>query len=223
MKIPKAVIKFFQLLKQAILLIIGTTAGYLIIAILFSILPTHPPELHCTADKEIFITTNGIHLDFVLPVENIHPEFVRKLNLPAGTTFVSYGWGDKQFYINTPEWKDLTFSSAFNALFLKSETAMHVTCYSKKYSSWKSLKICDSQLEILNRYIENSFRKTETGSLKRISVKGYYDFDYFYEATGNFSLFKTCNIWVNKALKETGVKTSAWSPFDIGILYHLPK
>jgi len=40
---------------------------------------------------------------------------------------------------------------------------------------------------------------------------------------GSFSLIKTCNIWVNKALKETGVPTSVWSPFDFCILYYLPK
>jgi len=43
------------------------------------------------------------------------------------------------------------------------------------------------------------------------------------KTTGSFSLFNTCNVWVNKALKVTGIETSVWSPFDFGVLHHLPE
>lgn len=162
-----------------------------------------------------------MHLDIVMPLENIEPEFLCRLEILPGTKYVSFGWGDKEFYINTPEWKDLTFKTAFKALFLKSETAMHVTCYSTRYSSWRDIKICSSQLDLLNRYIEKSFSKNENGSFKKLTVPGYYENDFFFEAIGSFSLFKTCNVWVNNALKETGVPTSVWSPFDFGVLHHL--
>jgi len=179
--------------------------------------------MNCAADKEIYITTNGVHLDIILPVENVEPEFLSKLEILPGTKYVSFGWGDKEFYINTPEWKDLTFKTAFKALFLKSETAMHITCYSTSYSSWRNIKICSSQLDLLNKTIENSFSKNENGSFKKLAVPGYYESDFFYDATGYFSLFKTCNVWVNNALKEARIQTSIWSPFEFGVLYHLPE
>jgi hypothetical protein len=82
---------------------------------------THPPKQDCVTDREIYITTNGVHLDIVLPVENVEPEFLSRLEILPGTKYVSFGWGDKEFYINTPQWKDLTLKTAFKALFLKSK------------------------------------------------------------------------------------------------------
>ena len=212
----------FNLLKAVFAFLFVLIILYFLAALILSFMKTHPPKQDCVADKKIYITTNGVHLDIVLPVENIEPEFMNQLEILPGTKYVSFGWGDKEFYINTPEWKDLTFKTAFKALFLKSETAMHVTCYSTSYSSWRNIKICSSQIDLLNKYIEKSFSKNENGGLQKIAVPGYYESDFFYEATGSFSLFNTCNVWVNKALKVTGIQPSVWSPFDFGVLHHLP-
>ena len=218
----KIINQIFKLLKQFFIFLISAVILYFIAALILSVLKTHPPKTDCLAENEIYITTNGVHLDIVLPVENVKQELLNNLEILPGTKYVSFGWGDREFYINTPEWKDLTFKTAFKALFLKSETAMHVTCYSTSYSSWRKFKICSSQLDLLNSYIEKSFSKNENGGLQKIAVPGYYESDFFYEATGSFSLFNTCNVWVNKALKVTGIQTSVWSPFDFGVLHHLP-
>jgi uncharacterized protein (TIGR02117 family) len=222
MKILLPFRQFLRFFKQTLIFIIIIIVIYAVTALILSVLKTHPPKLNCSAEIEIFITTNGIHLDIVLPIENIESSFLKKLEILPGTKYVAFGWGDKKFYTNTPEWKDLTFSTAFTALFLKSKTAMHVTCYSQKYKTWKLVRICPKQADILNIYIYDSFLQTENGELKKIEVPGYYSSDFFFEAKGFFSLFKTCNTWVNRALKEIGVETSVWSPFDFGILYHLP-
>ena len=219
--IRRIINQIFNLLKAVFIFIISSLILYFFAALIFSVFKTHPPKQDCLAENEIYITTNGVHLDIVLPIENIEPEFLNQLEILPGTKYVSFGWGDREFYINTPEWKDLTFKTAFKALFLKSETAMHVTCYSTRYSSWSNIKICSSQLDLLNKYIESSFSKNEIGSFKKLAVPGYYESDFFYEAKGSFSLFNTCNIWVNNALKVTGIETSVWSPFDFGVLHHL--
>lgn len=202
----------------------GFIAGflfYLFFALLFSFLPTHPPQQNCLPENEIFIASNGVHLDLILPIENVSPQIRRQLNILPGTQFIAFGWGDKEFYVKTPEWSDLTFPVAFKALFLKSETAMHVTFYPYTFQTWKKLKLCSVQLTRLNYYIENSFKKNEQGNFLKMDFEGYTTYDNFYDATGSFSLFNTCNVWVNLALKEIEIKTSVWSPFDFGILYHL--
>jgi uncharacterized protein (TIGR02117 family) len=98
---------------------------------------------------------------------------------------------------------------------------MHITRLSAAQNTWHKLSICDNQLNKLNRYIQNSFETNSAGKLVKLNVKGYGNNDYFYEAKHSFSLFRTCNYWVNKALKEIEVKTSVWSPFDFGVLFHL--
>jgi hypothetical protein len=77
-------------------------------------------------------------------------------------------------------------------------------------------------MNTLLKYLSNSFKKDD-GKIQKIDIDGYAYNDSFYDANGSFSIFKTCNIWVNKALKEANIETSVWSPFDIGILYHLPE
>jgi uncharacterized protein (TIGR02117 family) len=218
----KTITLIFKLLKAVFIFLTSAVILYFMAALILSFLKTHPPKTDCLAENEIYITTNGVHLDIVLPVKNIEPELLNQLEILPGTKYVSFGWGDREFYINTPEWKDLTFKTAFKALFLRSESAMHVTCYSTRYTSLRNIKICSAQLDFLNKYIEKSFSKNESGSFKKIAVPGYYDSDFFYEATGSFSLFKTCNVWVNNALKAADVPTSVWSPFDFGVLFHLP-
>jgi uncharacterized protein (TIGR02117 family) len=207
--------------KNILLIILTAAIVYFITAFFLSYLPAVPKNVNCTPDKTIYITSNGVHLDIVLPVSNIEAKLTEQLEVSPDIRFIAFGWGDKNFYAKTPEWSDLTVPVAFKALFLKSETAMHVTLYRQTYEHWREVKLCIHQLDSLNNYIENSFEKTETGKLQKTDFSGYSNSDSFYEAKGSFTLFKTCNVWTNNALKQTGIKTSVWSPFDFGVLYHL--
>lgn len=217
-ELVKTSLKF---LKKTLFGFIAGFGFYLFFALLFSFLPTHPPQQNCLPKNEIFIASNGIHLDIILPVEYVAPQIRQQLNILPGTLFIAFGWGDKEFYVKTPEWSDLTVPVAFKALFLKSETAMHVTFYRYAFRTWEKLKLCSAQLTRLNYYIENSFKKNEQGNFLKMDFEGYTQFDDFYDATGSFSLFHTCNVWINLALKEIEVKTSVWSPFDFGVLFHI--
>jgi uncharacterized protein (TIGR02117 family) len=212
---------FYKVVKILLMAIFFLIISYLFFALLLSFLSTHPPREVCNSSKKIFITTNGIHLDIVIPVAELEPEFVKNIDIYKDTKYVSFGWGDKDFYINTPQWSDLKFRIAFKSLFLKSESAMHVTYYPVFYNDWRSVDLCPQQLDILKSYIKNSFKTDNDGNLKKLSFPGYSYNDSFFEAHGSFTLFRTCNVWVNNGLKKTGIKTSLWSPFDFGVLYHL--
>jgi uncharacterized protein (TIGR02117 family) len=101
---------------------------------------------------------------------------------------------------------------------------MNVTAYNQTYPFWRKIKLCPVQLQQLVTFISNSFLYDASGRITRFDVnKGYGINDSFYDAKGSFSLFKTCNVWVNQALKSADVETSLWSPFDFGVLYHLPE
>ena len=69
----------------------------------------------------IYLLSNDVHTDIVLPVQTdlldwreIFPTSDVK---SKDTTYnwVGIGWGDKGFYLNTPEWKDLTAKTALVA------------------------------------------------------------------------------------------------------------
>lgn len=209
--------KVFRLLRKIVLSLLGFILLYFLVAIFLSQIPTNTKELDCETNHKLYASTNGIHADLILPVEQLSEALREQLDIKTSTAFVGFGWGDKKFYLETPTWKELKFSTAVQAMFWKSETAMHITYYTRTSKQWKSLKICKDQNKNLNTFIIDSFEK-EADQTLIWTAKGYGRYDEFYEAKGSYSCLKTCNVWVNQALKQANIKTPVWSPFDKGIL-----
>ena len=215
---------FKKLLKYSLrtfLCIILITVGYLLLALILSVISTSPEKLTCEKDKSVFVTTNGVHLDIIIPEEDLNKEFKQALQIEEYVRYVAFGWGDKGFYLETPTWGDLKFSTAVYAMFLKSETAMHVTKYPSKQNRWIKIEVCEEQLEAMKVYIKDSFERDDNGNIIEIKDSGYFTYDTFYEAYGSYNCIQTCNSWVNQGLKKGKIKTSLWSPFDKGVLYHI--
>lgn len=194
---------------------------YGLIGFILSLLSTSPPAVTCTTANSIYVSTNGVHLDLVIPVEFIRGEDWKGVALPSDTKFVSFGWGDQGFYLETPTWDDLRFSVAAKALFWKSKTAMHLTYYRRASSNWNRIPLCPEQMEELLLYIRQSFQETTSDLPILIPGKGYGQRDDFYEGKGSYSIIRTCNNWANQGLKTAGVKTAIWSPLDKGVLYQI--
>lgn len=213
--------RFFIYIKRTAWILFTFIAGYFIIAVILSFISSKTQKLDCVKTEYIFISSNGTHLDIIVPVKNLNKIFIDNLQVQDSAVYISFGWGDKEFYLNTPTWGDLTISTAFKALFLKSESAMHVSFHKTIYMHWKKIDLCEIQLENLNSFIESTFQKSNKKKFTRIGVSGYSENDYFFEARGSFSFYRTCNIWVNEALKKANIKTSIWSPFVFGIIYHI--
>ena len=164
------------------------------------------------------MSTNGIHLDIIIPLENVSFDLKNNLEYNSAYKYLSFGWGDENFYLNTPTWSDLTFSTAFKALFLKSATLMHVTHYQNTKKKWKKVKIGKEQLYKLNKYIFNQFKTDDLGNKIIIPNSGYNVNDNFYKANGSYSCFNTCNTWVNSAFKNVNLKARIWTPFDFSLI-----
>jgi uncharacterized protein (TIGR02117 family) len=211
--------KWLKYLWRTILFVLSVIALYFIIALILSYIPASSEEITEEKNKEIYIQSNGTHLDIVVPIDQLDSSFRSKLQLPENTAFVSFGWGNKEFFFNVPEWKDLTFGLAFRALFFRLEAAMHVIAYTHKKESWVAVKVSDSQKVKLTHFIENSFSKKQNSIqlCKRNSAGN----NCFYDAEGRYSCVNTCNVWVNDALKEANISTAVWSPFHWGVLYHI--
>ncbi|MEI7977479.1 MAG: TIGR02117 family protein [Bacteroidota bacterium] len=201
-------------------------ALYFISAFALSSIPINSDFKQCEKDAvEIHILTNGFHTDLVLPFKNQYMDWSKLVN-PSQTKSgdstalnVAFGWGDKGFYLQTKTWDDLKFSTAFNALFYLSTSAMHVTFYNKLQETESCTKICISKehyLKLVN-YISESFNSDSLGIPQQITGAAYGYNDSFYETKGKYSLFFTCNTWANNGLKKADLKACFWTPFDSGI------
>ena len=211
------------LIRGIIIFILILVAIYLLAAIILSLSTTRPEVTDCRKEYQVYITSNGVHLDIILPVKNLGVSFAEQLDLPLQSSYIAFGWGDKEFYINTPTWSDVKMGTLLRALFTNSESAVHVVHINSKHQEWLEITLCQHQLQKLNKFIESTFRNDISGKFMEIDASGYTQWDRFYRASGNFSCFQTCNNWVNSSLKAAQVKTSIWSPFDKGVLYHLKK
>jgi uncharacterized protein (TIGR02117 family) len=192
--------------------------SYLIISLLLTFITINGVESASENKKEIFLSTNGVHLEIIMPINVLSIELKEDIDFTAADKYISFGWGDEKFYLNTPTWGDLTFKNAFTALFIKSSALIHLTRSKQVKKSWTKIIIGESELAKLNQYILKSFKKDENGGKIIIYNSGYSVSDDFYKANGKFSCFKTCNTWVNKAFKESDLKSCLWTPFDFGLI-----
>jgi len=196
---------------------------YLLMAVILSMILIKPETYSCQKTNTVFVASNGVHLDLIMNREDLSEELRRGLNLPDWVSWVAFGWGDREFYINTPTWDDLKLTTAFRALFVSTESAMHVVWLDRQRSNWVAVGLCDSQLNDMITFVQATFAEGNEGHLLEIEMAGYTDYDRFYEAHGNFSCVQTCNNWVNRALKTAHAPAAVWSPFDKGVLYQLRK
>lgn len=194
------------------------------------ILPKIPVAAEQTKDAKnipIYILSNGVHTDLVVPIKTKHKDWSKHIsfaNTKSKDTSFSYlamGWGDKGFYLETPTWDQLKFSTAFNASFGLSTTAIHTTFYKDMQANDTNcirIDLTDKQYKRLISYIHNSFQKSGDEHYLFIPTNAVYGVnDAFYEANGNYNLFQTCNCWTNNGLKSCGQKACLWTPFATGI------
>lgn len=177
---------------------------------------------------EIFIKTNGVHTDIIVPIKNEIKDWSKEIKFNQTKSkdslmnYVAIGWGDKGFYLNTPQWSDLKASTAFRAATGLSTSAMHTTFYKSisENESCKRISISKENYQKLTVFINDSFHRDSNKNLQCISGRGYAKNDCFYEAKGSYSLFRTCNTWANDALKQANQKAAFCTPYDGGVFCH---
>ncbi|MDY0931521.1 TIGR02117 family protein [Chryseobacterium sp. CFBP8996] len=222
---------------KIILIYFLKTLGIILgIIVLYAILGYLLPFIEVSAKDDgeqkeipIYIYTNGVHTDIVMPVKNELHDWSAKIPFANTTSkktdynYVGIGWGDKGFYLDTPTWADLKFSTAVKAAFWMSESAMHTSFYKTmtEASDCKKIMISKKQYEALVKFIDAKFDRDANGNYVLIPTKAVYsDNDAFYDAQGSYSFLNTCNTWANDALKAAGQKAAWWTPTDYGIFLH---
>ena len=216
--------KIIKWILRILLFLLAIPIGYTIVSLLISLIPVGQKESSCEEKHLVyFSSSNLVHSDLILPVDLLSPELKAGLVLDPGTTHLAFGWGDKQFYANTPTWGDLTLKNAWVALMVPSESAMHVIRLTNAQKFWYPLNLCEKQLAYLNEYILRRFKTKANGEKIHLDGLGYGPRDDFYLAKGNFSCFFTCNSWVNEGLKYIGKPACLWTPFSLGLQWKYPK
>lgn len=223
----KSLRKFLKILLRTILFAIGFFLLYIIAAFTLPYISVNDNAPKNGKDGYfIYVLSNGVHTDLVLPINNETKDWTQQLSFEhtpskdSAMKYVAFGWGDKGFYLETPTWADLKAKTAINAMFFMSTSAMHVTFHKEMQEGelCKRIWISKDNYQSLVAYIDSSFQ--HNNGYIYIPNHAYEQNDGFYEAKGTYNLFYTCNTWANDGLKAARLKACLWTPQDKGILYH---
>lgn len=226
MKIIKKIGRSILYFLLVLLFLLGT---YIFHEIWVGKIPVNASYDPNAGDIECFVVSTGVHTDVLVPVQSDVINWTEQFPvsdyepISGDPKYVGFGWGDRGFFMETPTWDDLKVSTALNAMFLPSETVMHVF-YSEETPKVgemsRSFKLTKEQFQLLIQFIQESFETNGQEKPKPYVVaKDYYwQNDRFYPGTGSYFCTYTCNTWTNNALEAAGVKTALWAPFPETIL-----
>jgi uncharacterized protein (TIGR02117 family) len=178
------------------------------------------------AGVQIMIETNGVHTAIVMPAVSAQKDW--RADFPADDvlapnrpyTHVSVSWGEREVFLNTPTWWDLSLPTVFGAA-SGGEGLLHVSHYIRPAPSpdHRQLTISHAEYARLIAIIEREILPAS----ERTVYRGYSDYDVFYDAPGTYHLGNTCNQWVSNTLAAAGIKTGWWTPMAGGVMKWVPE
>jgi uncharacterized protein (TIGR02117 family) len=223
---PSLLICFAKRSLQLLALVTAVYTGF----VLLGFIPVNcdyvpPDDADCVT---IFIRSNEIHTDLVVPVchegcgldwrELVPPQHfsgdVRECR------HIAFGWGNRAFYVDTPTWSDLQPLTALRAIF-PAEGVLHAEYLSGVKSSvfFREVRLSREQYQQLAEFIRTTVCQTdELGHAVPATSKRYSSCDRFYYAAGSYHAFNTCNQWTGRGLQQAGVPTGLWTPLKPQVL-----
>ncbi len=179
----------------------------------------------------LYLRCDGGHLDWVLPVHNMVQDWSRIFSFQntkskdPSLPWIAIGWGEKGFYLHPPVsfWGTLSTSleaaSGMNSAVLRVEylpsPVANDTC--------RLLHASGTQYQKLTAFILQSLSPGHDGFARWIPAPEICGADdAFYEARGTYSIFNTCNTWVNSGLKTAGMKACVWTSLPQAVLDKYP-
>ncbi|PWR20471.1 TIGR02117 family protein [Zavarzinia compransoris] len=223
-----------RLVLRLIALVVGLPAA---VAALYGTLavvgamPFTVPEPPDGRTVTIFVHSNGAHVDIVVPLRAFGVDWAAEFGPaafpfvdPAAASHVGIGWGDREFYLNTPTWAELTPGRALTALFASKGALIHATLWAeapRPGPDTRPVTLGEAQYRRLVRDLKAGFARDGAGAARLIAGYRYGPADAFFEGVGTYSAVLTCNEWAAARLRKAGVPVGIWSPFPFGIMWNL--
>jgi uncharacterized protein (TIGR02117 family) len=182
----------------------------------------------------IYLISNGWHVWAALPVRHEQADWSRWLGNTslkdriAEGDYIAFGWGDRDFYLATRRPVDFRPDLAFAALLGRGPAAMHVMRVPDPglespqiraaQPRIRRLEVDALQYHALTAYIQAGFAPGRDGRPQPLAEPGFGQDDVFFEATGRYSPFRTCNEWIGAGLRAAGLEAGWWTPFPYGLM-----
>lgn len=175
----------------------------------------------------ILVQSNGVHTALILPL--VIPARDWRGTFPASDiaasarpySHVSISWGERQVFLNTPTWWDLSPGTALRVIGIGGDGLVHVAHYVRPApdTNTRSLRLRRSEYARLVTAIDAQLGPDWPGR----HYPGYGSQDVFYETGGRYTVLRTCNQWTSDMLAAAGVRTGRWTPLAGGVMKWVPQ
>ncbi len=225
-----AVRRALRILVRIVLVIVAIPITYFVAALVLGTVPANVAWREADRGITIFVRTNGVHTWIMMPKVNQYMDWsayapgahLRDPRYGRGD-YVAIGYGNREFYLNTPTWGDLSVHTAASALAGRGTTLLHVEHEHRPWpSEWqRPIVVTPQEYRRLVAFIRARFRLDANGRTIPLIGRGYREWDMFYEANGGYSLVLTCNEWTGRALRAAGIRTGLWTPLEQSVMWRL--
>ena len=208
--------------------VLAMAIAYLLAAGVGAIVPSHPGWREAERGVIVFVRSNGIHTDIVMPARVgaldwlalIPPGHVRQPERARG--WVAIGAGERAFFLETPRWRDFSLSTAAKAAY-GGDILLHVEHLARPRTDADSrpLTLRPDEYRNLWKAIRAHFKPGAGGLPIPLPGRGYSDRDVFYEAVGRYDGVATCNEWTGRMLRKAGVNVGVWTPMPGALMWRL--
>ena len=219
--------------RRALRILGAILAVFALIILLFALagwigssIPRNPGWQEPAEGIEIMVGTNGVHTELVMPLVTREKDW--RTDFPvadvplqrADYTHVAVSWGEKEVFLNTPTWWDLSPLTVLRIVGFGGKGLIHASHYVRPAPSYdfRPLRVTSAQYARLVAAIERSLPQGG-----RVRHDGYGPGDVFYDAPGEYTASNTCNQWTSDTLAAAGVRTGWWTPFAGGVMKWVPR
>ncbi len=163
-----------------------------------------PPDENETA-KSIFLVSHGWHAGIVVKRTDIPDGVWPEQNDFPESEYLEVGWGDRRFY----QGPEPNLWTVVKAALLPTSSVLHIVGFSGPVPEYFpaseviKIELSNKGFEKVCRYIADSYAKDESGNAIPLGP-GLYGNSRFYLSGETYHGFKTCNVWVAKALRGAG-------------------
>jgi uncharacterized protein (TIGR02117 family) len=203
---------------------------YFAAALLLGLVPANAAWRQADSGIAIFVRTNGVHTWILMPKTSAYIDW--RPFIPGAhardprwdaANYAAFGYGEREVYLNTPTWGDLSIPTAARAAFGGGEPLVHVEHVHEPEvdADTRRILLRPDEYRRLAAFVAARFRRDSQGRTMPILGRGYRDNDIFYEADGGYSAILTCNEWTGRALRTAGVRTGLWTPLEQSIMWRL--
>ncbi|HEX8525757.1 TIGR02117 family protein [Allosphingosinicella sp.] len=210
--------------------ILAVPVAFFLAAAILGLIPANAGWTEAERGTTIFVRSNGVHTWIVMPKVSEAIDW-RPYAPPSHladsrygrASHVAIGYGNREFYLNTPTWGDLTVSTAFFAAFGNGPTLLHVDHVHdpRPDELQRPIVLRPEEYRRLAEFVRVRFQLDGAGRTIPVLGRGYGPSDMFYEAEGGYSFVLTCNEWTGRALRAAGVRTGLWTPLEQSIMWRL--